>query len=186
MKRYCAKEPIEKTMFKTIPINYVYMSADIEEKFKAAVNVAGWGKATILTQIAQTYGKVNADYYYQSAELDAVARGMKHHQGEHFELLANWDELPPYKSERPIFGPTPLATISNPDRSLPRHSFSQFKCSTRNAAILKMALIVEETNIQILMSKMFVWYYSKYWHLYQPQLQSIKQKTISPNLKPLK
>lgn len=170
-------------MFTTIPINYVYMSSETQEKFKTAVNIAGWGKATILTQIVQTYGKVQLPYYQKVAELDAMARGFKQHQGEHYRLLSSWEELPSYTNDRPIFDPSPLAAIPNPDKSLKRHSFSQFRCSARNAAVLKLALIVEQSNVQIVMSKMFVWYYARYWDLYRPQLEAMEQETISPLLR---
>lgn len=172
-------------MYKTIPINYVYMSSATQEKFEAAINIAGWGKSVILTQIAQTYGKVHDDYYSRVAELDAKARGFEQHKGDHFDMLSDWKELPPYADSRPIFEPSPLASIPNPDRSLPRYSFSQFRCSARNAAILRLALVVEQTNMQVLMSKMFVWYYSKYWPLYLPQLASVEQRTISPDMSEL-
>lgn len=167
-------------MFTTIPINYVYMDDSIQQKFKTAENIAKWGKATILTQIAQTYGKVTLDYYAEAAELDAVARGFKQHKGEHFDLLADWQDLPPYIGDRPIFKPSPIAAIPLPDKALPRVSFARFNCSKRNAAILKMSLIVDNTNIQILMSQLFVWYYARYWDLYLPQLASAEQHCIKP------
>ena len=169
-------------MFTTIPINYVYMDKSIQEKFKTAENIAKWGKGTILTQIAQTYGKVNLDYYAEAAELDAVARGFKQHQGEHFDLLSSWQDLPKYVESRPIFKPSPIAAIPIPDSSMPRVSFSRFHCSKRNAAVLKIALIVDNTNIQILMSQLFVWYYARYWDLYKPQLEAVEQRCIKPDL----
>lgn len=166
--------------FRTITISYIYAVPDVWKKYETAIAVAGWRKSVILTQIAQTFGKVNADYYYQCAEADARARGFDAHQGKHYELLADGDTLPPYLSDRPVFGPSPLASIPDPDSSLPRKSFGQFRCSNRNAAIIRMALIVDRSNINVLMSQMMSWYYARYWELYKPQLLAAEQQTISP------
>lgn len=168
--------------FRTITISYIYAVPKVWRQYETAIEIAGWRKAVILTQIAQTYGKVNADYYYACAELDAVARGFDKHQGEHYRLLADGEDLPPYQGSKPIFEPSPLATIPDPDSSLPRKSFGQFRCSNRNAAILRMAMIVDRTNINVLMSKLMSWYYARYWELYLPQLAAAEQETIKPDL----
>lgn len=168
--------------FRTLTISYIYAIPDVWKKYETAIEIAGWRKSVILTQIAQTFGKVNADYYYQCAEADAIARGFKGHQGEHYELLADGGEIPAYTSSRPLFDPSPLAAIPDPDPSFPRQSFGQFRCSNRNAAIIRMALIVDRSNINVLMSKMMIWYYARYWDLYKPQLMAVEQKTIKPEL----
>lgn len=174
------KNTCDSMSFKTVPISYVYAEPDVWTKYESAITVAGWRKAVILTQIAQTYGKVNLEYYQMLAELDAQARGFKEHQGEHFDLLSNWHELPPYQKSRPEYAPSPLATIPNPDSKLERRSFGQFRCSARNSAILHLAMLWEQSNIQVLMTRMMRWYYDRYWTLYLPQLAAAEQHTMNP------
>ena len=168
--------------FRTITISYIYAVPDVWKKYEQAIEVAGWRKSVILTQIAQTFGKINAQYYFACAEADASARGFKGHQGEHYQMLADGKDLPPYTSTRPLFEPSPLAAIPDPDPGLPRESFGQFRCSNRNAAVLRMALVVDRTNINVLMSKMMTWYYARYWDLYGPQLAAAEQQTIMPTM----
>lgn len=175
-------ETAQPMTFRVITISYVYAVSDVWKKYETAIEIAGWRKSVILTQIAQTFGKVNADYYFQCAEADAIARGFERHQGRHYELLADGKDMPAYTSSRPLFEPSPLAAIPDPDSSLPRQSFGQFRCSNRNAAIIRMALIVDRSNINVLMSKMMSWYYDRYWDLYKPQLMAAEQKTIKPEL----
>ena len=166
-----------------IDINYCYIGKEELVKFKTAQNLTGWAKTVILTQIAQTYGKVYADYYAEAAELDAKARGFAQHKGEHFDALCDWNiELPAYSEQRPIFEPSPLASVPMPNKSVGRHSFNGFRCSARNAAIIRLACEIEQTNIQIFMSKAFTWYYARYWDLYLPQLASVEQHCIQPAL----
>lgn len=171
--------PLASMSYRKIDINYCYIGPSELEKFETAQDLTGWAKTVILTQIAQTYGKVHEDYYAEAAELDAVARGFEKHQGDHFDALCDWSKpLPPYKEARPLFDPSPIATIPMPDKSVGRHGFNGFRCSARNAAIIRLALEIEQTNIQIFMSKAFTWYYARYWHLYLPQLASVEQHCI--------
>lgn len=137
----------------------------------------------MLTQLAHTYGKANLSYYQQAAELDAVARGFTQHKGEHYRRLRNWENLPPYQLERPSFDQSPLIAIPAPDVSLQRMSFTRFKCSGRNAAVLHLAMLIEQTNIQKLMTRILRWYYSRYWgDAYLSQLAADDQETLSPNM----
>ena len=139
----------------------------------------------MLTQLVHTFGKVHLAYYQKAAELDAVARGFTQHQGEHYQLLRNWEKLPSYKEERPSYGESPLEIMPDPDLSLERMSFTRFKCSGRNAAVLNLALHMEQrSNIQIVMTKLLRWYYTNYWGIaYLSQLQADAQETLSPDMK---
>ena len=176
---------IASMSYKKIDINYCYIGPSELERFNTAQELTGWAKTVILTQIAQTYGKVYEDYYAEAAELDAVARGYECHRGSHFDALCDWNKaLPPYQNARPIFEASPLASIPMPDKSVGRYGFNGFRCSARNAAIIRLALEVEQTNIQIFMSKAFIWYYARYWHLYLPQLASVEQRCIKAKIEP--
>lgn len=172
-----------KESFQIITIGYVYQLPDIWPKYEAAISLIGWRKAVILTQIAQVFAKANAEYYNQCAEMDAVARGFTQHQGKHFDLLVSDDDLPDYTDGiKPIFPPSPLAAIPDPKKNTPRYSFGQFRCSSRTAAVLKMALIVDQPNINMLMTKMFSWYYPRFWNLYLPQFAAVEQRRILPDM----
>lgn len=137
----------------------------------------------ILTQLAHTFGEVHLEYYQKAAVLDAIARGFKQHQGEHYKLLRNWENLPAYEDALPDFEKSPLQLMPDPDVRLRRMSFTRFKCSGRNAAVLHMAMIVDRTNIQILMTKILRWYYTNYWGSdYRPQIEADEQETLAPDM----
>lgn len=137
----------------------------------------------MLSHIAHTFSAVHLTYYQQAAELDAVFRGFKQHKGEHYQLLRNWQTLPPYEVQRPHFPPSPLERVPDPDFSLERMSFTKFRCSGRDATVLHLAMLIERTNIQILMTRILRWYYSSYWEsAYLIQLESDDQSTLSPTV----
>jgi len=174
---------VTKMAFKTIPISYIYAEPIYWERYETAREASGWSKATMLTQLAHTFGKVHLTYYQKAAELDAVARGYACHQGDHYDLLRNWDELPVYKGELPDFDKSPLQLMPDPDMSLERKSFTRFKCSGRNAAVLRMAMIVDRTNVQVLMTKILRWYYTNYWgNAYLSQIEANAQHTLNPDM----
>lgn len=167
--------------FATIGLSYVYKEELPWERYQIACEASGWPKAIMLTQIVHTFGATQLKYYQAAAELDAKARGFEQHQGEHFRLLRDWEKLPPYKEARPTFDPSMLDAMPQPDSGLERASFSRFKCSARNSAILHLAVLIEQTNIQKVMTKLMRWYYTHYWDgRYTLQLAADEQATISP------
>lgn len=169
--------------FATISLSYVYADPKIWERYKIACDASGWPKAIMLTQIVHTFGAVELEYYQKAAELDALARGFKQHQGEHFRILRDWKDLPPYVGVRPDYKRSLLEGIAEPDRSWPRESYSRFKCSPRNAAILKLAVEIERSNIPTVMTKLMYWYYTRYWDgRYTLQIAAAEQETINPTL----
>ncbi|EDX82441.1 hypothetical protein S7335_1145 [Synechococcus sp. PCC 7335] len=139
----------------------------------------------MLMHLAHRFVEDHLSYYQQAAEYDAISRGFEQHQGEHYQLLRDWQSLPAYKAERLQFAPSPLQQMPDPDVSLERMSFTRFKCSARDSAVLHLAMIIERTNIQILMTKIMRWYFMHYWDskfLYQ--LESDEQLTLSPTVLP--
>jgi hypothetical protein len=171
--------------FKIVKIGYVYAAKDVWKKYESAIDLVGWRKSVILTQLIQTYGKVNLKYYQRAAELDAAARGYDGHKGDHYCDLSSWAELRPYQRARPDYGASPLTFIAPVDtRTSPRKAFGQFRCSAQNSAVLRLAVIAEQSNVQIVMTKIMSWYYDHYWDLYLPQMASEKQQTLSPDFDP--
>ena len=170
--------------FSTISISYIYKDPAFWDRFELACNNAGWPKAIALTQVTHTFGKINLEYYQRAAEIDAKARGFAGHKGEHFSLLRDGDEMPPYVGDRPDYGQHPLGVLPDPDLKLSRSSLSRFKCSARNSALLRLAILIDRSNIQIAMTKLMRWYYSVYWEaMYVEQLAAEEQETLSPVLK---
>lgn len=167
--------------FQTIKIGHIYEMPEFWPLYEASMFITGWRKSLILSQWAQVYGKKAADYYGKAAELDAEARGLS--LDDHYDLLVSGDELPRYVGPQPAFEPSPIADISDPPTGTPRHSFGQFRCSSRTAALLRMAMIVDRLNVNILMTRLAVWYYPKYWGSnYEEQIASVEQKRICPDM----
>lgn len=170
-------------VFVTIPISYLYQEPIYWDRFQTAQKAAGWSSGTMLTQLVHTFGKVNLEYYQKAAELDAVARGFDQHQGGHYRLVRDGGELPDYVNTLPDFDKSPLALMPNPDLSLPRKSMSRFKCSGRNACVFRMAIIVDNSNAQVMMTKLLRWYYTNYWgDAYLSQIQADAQETLNPDM----
>ncbi|MEM1307944.1 MAG: hypothetical protein AAGF98_00330 [Cyanobacteria bacterium P01_H01_bin.153] len=169
-------------VFREVTTSYVYASAETWAKYDYACQELGWQKKTLLTQLLHSYGSAELAYYREAAEMDAVARGFEGHQGEHYQLLRDWSELPKYAAAQPPFNPSPLASI--PDVATDaagRRSFSSIRCSGRNSAILHLATIIERANVPQTLSRIMLWHFDRYWEKgYLYQLEADKQQTLSP------
>lgn len=169
--------------YATVPLSYIYLPKQTQDRYELMLNATSWPKRLILTQISHCFGKRFLDYYREVADIDAIARGFQQHQGEHFKLLREWGQLPPYINGRPDYGRSPLDDMATVNTGLKRHSFNGFKCSARNAVVFKLACVVERESPQIVMSKLATWYYENYWSSnYIEQIESSVQKTLSPDM----
>lgn len=173
-----------KAVFCEVSVSYVYGSRETWEKYDRACDELGWNKKTLLTQLLHSYGSKELVYYQTAAEMDAVARGFASHQGEHYQLLRDWGELPRYTGSQPPFERSPLAEIPDvPNGAAGRRSFRSIRCSGRNSAILHLATIVERSNIPQTLSRIMLWHFERYWHpSYIAQLKADQQLTIKPEL----
>ena len=166
-----------------ISISYIYAEPVYWDRYEAARSATGWSKSALLAHSGHTFVEAYLDYYQKAAELDAKYRGFEQHEGEHYRLLSDWQSLPAYKESRPQFDPSPLERLPDPVVSLDRVSFTRFRCSSRDAACLHLAMIIERTNVQVLMTKILRWYYSNYWESnYLMQIESDAQATLNPTL----
>ena len=174
-----------KAVFCEVSVSYVYGSPETWEKYDKACDEMGWQKKTLLTQLLHSYGSRELAYYQGAAQMDAVARGFAAHQGEHYQLLRDWGELPRYTGSQPPFERSPLADIPDvPNGAAGRRSFRSIRCSGRNSAILHLATIVERSNVPQTISRIMLWHFDQYWHPgYISQLEADRQSTINPEFK---
>lgn len=174
-----------KAVFCEVPVSYVYGSPETWERYDKACGELGWNKKTLLTQLLHSYGSRELAYYQGAAAMDAVARGFSSHQGEHYQLLRDWGELPRYVGSQPPFERSPLADIPDvPNGAAGRRSFRSIRCSGRNSVILHLATIVERSNVPQTLSRIMLWHFGRYWHEgYIKQLEADRQLTIKPELK---
>lgn len=173
-----------ESVYCEITVSYVYAASETWEKYTKACDELGWNKRNLLTQILHSYGGANLSYYREAASMDAIARGFKAHQGEHYQLLRNWGDLPRYVATQPAFERSPLADIPEVSaQSSDRRSFVSIRCSGRNSAILNLATIVERSNVPQTLSRIILWHFGRYWEKgYLIQLRSDEQETLTPEL----
>lgn len=171
-----------KAVYCEVPVSYVYGSPETWERYDLACSELGWNKKTLLTQLLHSYGAKELAYYQQAAEMDATARGFESHQGEHYQLLRDWGDLPRYVNAQPPFERSPLADIPDiPTGAAGRRSFRSIRCSGRNSAILHLATIVERSNVPQTISRIMLWHFERYWHPgYVNQIAADQQLTIDP------
>lgn len=169
--------------YSTIPLSYVYMSPRTLNRYDAMRLATDWPKRFVLTQVGHCFGQRFLEYYQFAAEIDATARGYEQHQGDHFDRLCDWKDLPPYSAGRPDFGRSPLYDMPPVDTTLERQRFNGFKMSDRNSVVLHLACLIEREPTYVVMSKLITWYYDTYWEPnYVEQLVAANQRTISPDL----
>jgi hypothetical protein len=178
-----AVDPVWLTaVFCEVSVSYVYGSPETWAKYDKACEELGWQKKTLLTQLLHSYGSRELAYYQGAAGMDAIARGFDSHQGEHYQLLRDWGELPRYVGSQPPFERSPLADIPDvPNGAAGRRSFRSIRCSGRNSVILHLATIVERSNVPQTISRIMLWHFERYWHPgYISQLEADSQLTIKP------
>lgn len=170
-------------VFCEVSVSYVYASPETWEKYTLSCDELGWNKRSLLTQLLHSFGSRELAYYQKAAEMDAIARGYPSHEGEHYERLRDWKELPRYTGSHPPFERSPLADIPEIPTNTPRYSFRAIRCSGRNSVILHLATIIERSNIPQTLSRIMLWHYSQYWEKgYTQQLKADNQSTLSPKL----
>mgnify|MGYP001792915614 CR=1 FL=1 len=167
-----------------VAVSYIYAIPDTWEKYIKACEELGWNKKTLLTQLLHSYGSVHLSYYQKAAEIDALARGFKGHQGEHYSLLRDWGELPRYTETQPAFERSPLVDIHEVSANAEyRRRIGSVNCSGRNSAILNLTTIVERSNLPQTLSRIMLWHFDHYWNRgYVLQLRSDEQETLTPEL----
>jgi hypothetical protein len=165
-------------------VSYLYGSSETWERYDKACDEIGWKKKTLITQLLHSYGSVHLTYYQNAADMDAIARGFECHQGEHYQLLRDWQELPPYSGAQPAFEPSPLIDVPQVEISADnRRSFRSIQCSGKNSVILNLATIVERSNVPQTLSRIMLWHFDRYWDKsYALQLASDEQQTLSPSI----
>lgn len=170
------------TVFCEVKVSYVYADSETWARYMLSCDELGWSKSTLLTQLLHSFGSVSLDYYQESAEMDAIARGFETSKGEHYNLLRDWAEMPRYTRTQPAFKQSPLADIPDVETSTQnRKSFNYIRCSGRNSTILHLATIIERSNVPQTLSRIMLWHFNRYWDKgYLHQLEADKQQTLNP------
>lgn len=157
-----------------------------DDKYIQALRL-GWSKIDLLRQLASPFCGAHRDYYRMCAAQDAIVRGYSNADpdihpmnGQYYLDCALWNPLrdfeylqmpwPEFKED----SYSPLANIAMPTISKgTRRSFSRYKSSLLNSAILNIACRVEGLTLSHLLSKVLVWHFDKYWKSsYTRQLSS--------------
>lgn len=165
----------------TLPLSCIYASTDVwEQKYIQALRL-GWDKTSLLRQCASPFCGEHRAYYRECAWIDAIARGYSTPDGEYFIKCATFTQLDPYTEEEPTFpGDSPLSLIEMPDISAEsRRSFARYRSGAYNAAILRLACIVDKISLSHALSKILQWHFDKYWtSSYTRQLWAADRETF--------
>jgi hypothetical protein len=107
---------------------------------------------------------------------------MKMEQAQLYELLRlpEEPELPNYVEAMPNYGASPLASVvSVAPKKEDRRRLGRFKCSGRNAVVLRLAALVERQSSPLTLSRIIYWHLSEYWgKIYAPQLENDFNSTL--------
>jgi hypothetical protein len=148
----------------TLPLSCIYSNEETWTKYMEALRL-GWQKTALLRQCASPFCGENRAFYRDCAVIDAKARGYLSADGEYFYKAAHFEELRPYLSRTATeFPESPLSLIEMPDVSAKtRHSFARYHSGLYNAAILRVACIVDGISLSHALSKILEWHFDKYW-----------------------
>lgn len=153
---------------------YVYMSDEVFNKYQAAITACGWQGTYLFNQFLSSFAGRNLDYYRQVLATAAAAMNLE--QAKLYNLLRSPEEpeLPNYAEAMPNYGTSPLASVVNVTANqADKRRLGRFKCSGRNAVVLRLAALVERQSSPLTLSRIIDWHLSEYWEkIYAPQLEN--------------
>lgn len=153
---------------------YVYMSGDVMKKYEAAIAACGWQGTYLFNQFLASFAGRNLDYYRQV--LATASAAMKVSETELYDLLRSPEEpeFPNYAEAMPDYGQSPLASVVSVSANKEdRRRLGRFKCSGRNAVVLRLAALVERQSSPLTLSRIIHWHLSEYWdRIYAPQIEN--------------
>ena len=173
--------------YREILTSYLVLTPEVwEGKFQVILKEQGWSQTRFVNMAIADYFRENIDYYLKAAGLDAAARGYEGVQGPYYQdLLAN-DLRPWADGLRPDFPSSPLRRIADAGEARKnQHRLKQIRVSEYNAALLRLALEVDDLTMIQLTSKIVVWHFLEYWDSnggYQWQMAGSEQETLEPEL----
>lgn len=159
-------------------INYIYMDVQTAERFQTTSTALGWAYRSLAQQCIHGFlGKYRA-FYTAAAHDDYKARGLT--EKAYYKLLEEGGDLPEYKGEKPLWTETPLSKVpAPPSTKANRYRYNTISLSDHNAVCLKVAQIVHEVPLTVLVSRIVKDHFDRYWESsYLPQIQMYEQKTF--------
>lgn len=157
-------------------INYIYMDVQTAERFKTVSDSLGWAYRSLAQQCIHGFLGKYRQFYASAAGEDYQARGLT--EQEYYITLEQGDDLPAYKTEKPIWNDTPLSKVpAPPSTQANRYRYNTISLSDHNAVCLKVAQIVHEVPLTVLISRIIKDHFERYWESnYLPQIEMHEKK----------
>ncbi|KPQ31575.1 MAG: hypothetical protein HLUCCA11_23470 [Phormidesmis priestleyi Ana] len=159
-------------------INYIYMEAQTAERFKTASTTLGWAYRSLAQHCIHVFLEEYRAFYALAAHEDYIARELT--EKSYYEILESSGDLPEYKKGKPNWAETPLSKVpAPPTTQANRYRYNTISLSDHNAVCLKVAQIVHEVPLTVLVSRIVKDHFERYWKSgYLPQIQMHEQKTF--------
>lgn len=159
-------------------VNYIYMDVPTAERFKTVSESLGWAYRSLAQQCVHGFLGKYRGFYAAAAKEDYQARELT--EREYYLALEKGEELPDYKSERPLWTDTPLSKVpAPPSTQANRYRYNTISLSDHNAICLKVAQLVHEVPLTVLISRIVKDHFERYWESnYLPQLEMYEKKTF--------
>lgn len=160
-------------------INYIYMDVQTAERFKTVSDSLGWAYRSLAQQCIHGFLGKYREFYATAASEDCKARNLT--EKEYYLALEKGDELPKYKENKPVWINTPLSKVpAPPNTQANRYRYNTISLSDHNAVCLKVAQIVHEVPLTVLISRIIKDHFERYWESnYLPQIEMYQQKTFT-------
>ena len=165
--------------------SYLVLAPDVwEDRFQVVLREQGWPQTQLVNLAIADYFQRNTDYYVAAAQLDAQARGYDGTKGAYYQDLLE-DNLQPWSDGlRPDFPSSPLKRITDAGEARKnQHRLKQIRLSEYNAALIRLALEVDDLTLIQLTSRIIDWHFREYWDAkggYQWQILGSEQETFEP------
>lgn len=167
------------TLSVELRINYIYMDVQTSERFKTVSDSLGWAYRSLAQQCIHGFLGKYREFYTSAAQDDYQARGIT--EQTYYIALEEGKELPAYQTKKPIWTDTPLSKVpAPPSTKANRYRYNTISLSDHNAVCLKVAQLVHEVPLTVLISRIIKDHFERYWESnYLPQLEMHKQKIFT-------
>ena len=167
------------TLSVELRINYIYMDVQTSARFKAVSDSLGWAYRSLAQQCIHGFLGKYREFYTAAAQDDYQARGMTGQ--EYYIALEEGKELTAYQTKKPIWTDTPLSKVPAPPSTQDnRYRYNTISLSDHNAVCLKVAQLVHEVPLTVLISRIIKDHFERYWESnYLPQIEMHKQKIFT-------
>lgn len=173
--------------FKEILTSYIVLGSELWAKFEIVVKEQGWSQTRFVNAAIADFFRLNIDYYLEVAKIDAEARGYSRMDSAYYQALLEAD-LQPWGGDgaRPDFPDSPLKRIADAGEARKnQHRLKQIRVSEYNAALVRLALEVDDLTLIQLLSRIVTWHFDQYWKIkggYQWQMVGAEQERLEPEV----